>query len=565
MMEMLERSTVLTMIRQRLQNASTGGHVILLSGEAGIGKTMLLQAAAVNCSAVWWGRCDALETPHLLAPLLDIAREVNPKFKPFIAGPRPALFHAVLDELRSAATPVLMVIEDAHWADDATLDLLKFLGRRILSARALLVISFRDDEVGMSHPLRRVMGDLPSSTLTRIALERLSAQAVEHLAALAGRSASGVYAATRGNPFFVIEMLREEGDTVPRSVQDLVLARLSRLPPSAQSLMHSLAVIPGQAEAWLVNAVHPPSLSDIEVALASGLLVSNGEFLAFRHDLARVAVESAISYPQQQYLHGRVLAALVAADHDIAPARLVHHAQRAHDNASLRKFAPIAAEQASARGAQREAAAFWQSSLGGGIASDEVQRQSWLEAWATECQLTGNLVDAIAARLQLGVAYAKSGNVVRQAHNLSHSALLHVLALNNAQAGTDCLQAIALLEPLAPCIEKAYAWWVNAQLLMLNREWTASIEWSSNALTLAEKLGERETQVASLGTLGTATMFIDYDQGVIHLQKALEMAKTDGLHWVAANTYSNLGSGAGELFHLHDAQHWLTATMDYTE
>ena len=159
---LVERDPVLRVFQSLLDGATAKGHVALLAGEAGIGKTSVLQAAATAHRAsgghVWWGGCDALDTPHPLAPLLDIAREERPGFARLLQGPRPELFEAVLGELRSAPRPVLVVVEDAHWADDATLDWLKFLGRRIATTRSVLAVSYRDDEVTASHPLRRVIG-----------------------------------------------------------------------------------------------------------------------------------------------------------------------------------------------------------------------------------------------------------------------------------------------------------------------------------------------------------------------------------------------------------------------
>ena len=171
---------------------SAGGQIALVAGEAGIGKTSLLRAfaQAQPHAMLWWGACDALQTPHPLAPLHDIARDCRPRFAPQLGGPRAALFDAVLDELRHAGSPVLLVVEDAHWADDATLDWLKFLGRRIAQARALLAVSYRDDEVGAAHPLRRVLGELPGSLVTRVDQPRLTPAGVETLARQAARPAS---------------------------------------------------------------------------------------------------------------------------------------------------------------------------------------------------------------------------------------------------------------------------------------------------------------------------------------------------------------------------------------
>jgi len=192
MAELLEREPALRTLRGLLDTAQARGHVALIAGEAGIGKTSVLRALAADHAQrgpVWWGACDALQTPHPLAPLLDIARDHSVRFAERLSGPRPALFEAVLDELRLSAAPVLMVVEDAHWADDATLDLLKFLGRRIDRAHALLAVSFRDDEVTGTHPLRRVLGELPTAERTRVDLPRLTPQAVATLAQQAARPA----------------------------------------------------------------------------------------------------------------------------------------------------------------------------------------------------------------------------------------------------------------------------------------------------------------------------------------------------------------------------------------
>ena len=170
---------------------------------------------------------------------------------------------------------MLVVFEDAHWADDATLDLLKFLGRRIDRTHAVLAISYRDDEVGMSHPLRRVLGELPPAHRSLIEVPRLTPDGVKALAGRLGGRADGVFEATQGNAFFATEVLRDTSvprATVPRTVQDVVLARFARLPASVQALLQLVAVVPGRIERWLVDELQAPPLHDLEAALASGLL-----------------------------------------------------------------------------------------------------------------------------------------------------------------------------------------------------------------------------------------------------------------------------------------------------
>ena len=230
-MELVERDDVLQQLDKLLSGVARGsGHTAFVAGEAGIGKTSLLKALAERRgdALLWWGACDALQTPQPLAPLLDIARSTEVAFRALLAhdGQRSALFDAVLTELQRSRRPVLLVIEDVHWADAATLDLIRFLGRRIdrapVPAGGFAIAMTR---CRPTHPLRRLLGELPASLITRIDVQRLSPRAVDVLARRALRAPSGIHAVTQGNPFFVTELLRAGVDAVPRSVQDLVLAR----------------------------------------------------------------------------------------------------------------------------------------------------------------------------------------------------------------------------------------------------------------------------------------------------------------------------------------------------
>ncbi|MBV9891622.1 MAG: AAA family ATPase [Rhizobacter sp.] len=167
--ELLERDELLAALSVAAEAAARGqGATVLVSGEAGIGKTSLIErfAATLGHGRVLWGACEALATPRPLGPLHDIAGDVGPALRAALARPgdRAALFAAVLDELARLPTPAVVVFEDVHWADDATLDLVKYLGRRIRHAGALLVLSHRDDPASLDK-LRDVQR---SGTLQRI-------------------------------------------------------------------------------------------------------------------------------------------------------------------------------------------------------------------------------------------------------------------------------------------------------------------------------------------------------------------------------------------------------------
>ncbi len=568
-MNLVERDAALLTFERQLAATRLGsGHVLLVSGEAGIGKTTLLKAFGHRRgdATLWWGACDSLETPHPLAPVHDIARGAGVAFKALLqpGHARAELFEAVLSTLQASRRPVVAVFEDVHWADDATLDLLKFLGRRIDRVPCLLILSWRDDEVAAAHPLRRLLGELPASLVTRLALEPLSAAAVDSLARAAMRSAAGLHALTRGNPLFVSELLRHGAEGVPQGVQDLVLARFARLGAAAQAVVRLASTVPTRIESGLVEALLAPSAAVVDECLNSGLLSASGDAFFFRHELARVAVEASLPPPTARALHTDVLRSLPQSGPDaVSLARRVHHAVRAGDARAVAALAPEAARQALQRGAHLEAAAHFRTALAHGERGDAVG--DWLAAYARECRLTNQLDAAIEAHAQLSAWHREHPDARREAANLSQLALVQVLALRNAEADAASGRAIALLASLPPGPELARAYRVEAQLRMLNRDCEAAVAWAEKAIALAEQFGEREILAEALGTLGTAMLFLDYDAGCAHLARALELALADGLHGLAANTYSNLGSGSGEVWRLREAQAHLKTAIAFAQ
>jgi predicted ATPase len=219
---LLEREDALGALEVALADAHAGaGRVALVSGEAGIGKTTLVRAfedVARNRVRVATGACEALFTPGPLTPIYDLARVLGgPLLDALTTGAeRVEVFTTLLTELESI--PTVAVLEDVHWADEATLDAITYLGRRLHETHSLVVLTFRDDELGARHPLRLVVGELPSRSTSRIRLEPLSPDAVEELARRVERSSRGLYHITGGNPFFVTEVLAVGDDTIPATV-----------------------------------------------------------------------------------------------------------------------------------------------------------------------------------------------------------------------------------------------------------------------------------------------------------------------------------------------------------
>ena len=370
--DLLERDHELATLHTLLGELSEGhGRIALISGEAGIGKTALVDRFLAEARKqrppsvrILWGACEALFTPRPLGPLVDMAPQMRSTVRDLLDGDarRATLFATVLDDL--AHTPTVLVIEDIHWADEATLDLITYLARRITQIPTLLLLTYRHVEIDKAHPLWFVLGNFPTRDVTRVRLPPLSEAAVRNLALKAARSAEGLHAATGGNPFFITEALASEAPGVPTSVSEAVLARVARRSVGAQRLMELVAISPSQLEQEIATDISNEHVLAVDECLDAGLLHFADGALAFRHELARQAVESALSAARRQALNAQMLHALLAHE-DEAPAlaRLVHHAAQARDATAVLRLAPKAARQASAQGAHREAMAHYQTAL----------------------------------------------------------------------------------------------------------------------------------------------------------------------------------------------------------
>src|SRR5215218_9186127 len=209
-MELLEREPHRAQLEEHRRQADAGlGRLVLVGGEAGVGKTALVEAFCRGLDGttdVLRTSCDALSTPGPLGPVRDLAPTLGLHIEePSLDGDaRDRLFRDVLAALAARPGPTIVVAEDAHWADGATIELLRFLGRRIGDLPVLVVVTYRDDEIGADHPLRLVLGDLATaSAVHRIGVRPLSQVAVQRMAAGSGRDAATLYQLTSGNAFFV--------------------------------------------------------------------------------------------------------------------------------------------------------------------------------------------------------------------------------------------------------------------------------------------------------------------------------------------------------------------------
>lgn len=554
-MELLERDAFAGELAHLLQEATSGsGRLLFLGGEAGVGKTALLRqfCQAMPAAAEFAiGTCDPLSTPRPLGPLADMAVELGVDTETQVSDtqPRERLFRRVLERLGESTAPDVVVIEDAHWADDASLDLLRFLGRRLEALPRLMIVTYRNDEVGPSHPLRVVMGDLSTcSWLRRMNLPRLSAQAVEKLAADSALDATELHQRTGGNPFFVSEVLGAAIGSIPPTVRDAVLARASRLPAEARRALDACAVIGYRIDPDLLEEVVAGGPAAAEACVSHGMLCWTGTRLSFRHELAREVVLDALSPQSKQVYHEAALAALKQRDmQDFS--RLAHHAEGAADAAAVLEYAPAAALRARSARAHREAAAQYDRSLRFADAISPAERADLLAAFADECLLTDQLENAIAARREAIDIHRRSGN--RHAQSLALAQ--HALVLNGQGCDADAEQAsreaIAVLDGLPACPEMAFAQMRAAYLRMLASDNQAAIDGGQKAIELARHFKDWRTLIPACNAVGSAMICSgDATQGRRYLRRSIRLARKAGLDNEAGVAYANLGSSQSEMY-----------------
>ena len=355
---LVERSAQLDVLRGAAGRVGPGaGAVALVTGEAGIGKTALVRAFAADLPPHWVvlsGGCDDLLTPRPLGPLRDVARDGPPALRAALAdGSRDDLLEALLACL-AGEQPTFLLIEDVHWADDATLDALRQLTRRLDRVHALVVLTCRPDDVAPGHPLQALLGDLARAAATRIPLPRLTSAGI---AALGSEAVEAVLASTGGNPFFVTEVLAAPDAEVPATVVDAVLARLHQLEPAAQRALEQLAVVPSHVDLKLATALLG-GLDALAEPERRGIVTVVDGAIAFRHELARRAVERSLPLIRRIELNRAAVAVLRDRD-DPDLSLLVHHAVQAGDLDTILAAGPAAAREAAAASAHRQALAHY--------------------------------------------------------------------------------------------------------------------------------------------------------------------------------------------------------------
>ncbi len=541
--DLLERAPGLAELGQRLEESRKIGRLVLVGGEAGVGKTTLLRRFCVlhRDTRALWGVCDPLFTPRPLGPLHDIAEQSEGGLAEALAQEaKPHEVVAVLLRMLRSLRQSIIILEDIHWADEATLDVLRMVARRVESVPALCVASYRDDELDRYHPLRTVLGELATlPAVSRLRLLPLSPASVEVLARPYRLDADELYRKTGGNPFYITEVLSAGGAEVPPTVRDAVHARVARLDPAAQRLLEYVAIVPARVELSLLETLAGDAIGGLEMCLSSGMLQVEGAAVAFRHELARLAVEDAIPGHRRIELHRSLLSALAGSPAP-DPARVAYHAEAAGDAEAVLRSAGTAAERAAHAHAHREAAAQYARALRFADGLPLEARADLFERRAYECYLTDQFDEAIETQRRALEYRRKLDDGRKEGNSLRVLSRLLWCAGHPEEADKVGREALALLEQFSDTHELAMAY-SNLSSLCMNAEDTeGTLAWGTRAMELAQRLDDREVLVHVLNNIGTMEVLTGAREGNKKLERSIELAEQAGLEEHAGRGYINL-------------------------
>jgi DNA-binding CsgD family transcriptional regulator/tetratricopeptide (TPR) repeat protein len=539
---LLERGREFAILEAALAEAAAGrGRVALVYGEAGIGKTSLVRSFCDDSAppgGVLWGTCDTLFTPRPLGPVLDMARIAEGELAEICAASvTPHEVAAALERSLIARTAAIAVFDDMHLADEATLDVLRILARRVEHIPVLVTVTYRDDELDRWHPLRPVLGEVAAvAPVSRLPLARLSQESVHRMAPGDGLGEE-LYRKTLGNPFFVTEVLASGGEEIPETVRDVVLGRAARLSPSARRLLEAVAVARPHAEIWLLEALAADDVGALEEASASGMLTPDGAGVGFRHELARLAVEDATPMDRKVALHRQALTSLAEPPEGAPdPARMAHHAEAVADGRLVLEYAPRAAEQATLLGSHRQAAAHYRRALRFAGEAPLELRAGLAARCAQELFLIVEFPEAVGHQREALRCYEQLGD--RHMQGAATTFLAHLLwESGSLREGLETVElALALLADI-PGPAQVGAYCEMARLQLAAEDSASAARWALRAQQAAEAQSDPAARIMALQTVGWVDYFVGAPGGAEKILESLELAERAGLDFIVSTAY----------------------------
>jgi DNA-binding CsgD family transcriptional regulator/tetratricopeptide (TPR) repeat protein len=587
------RTQELARLRQLLGRAAGGEPlVVLVGGEAGVGKTRLVEqfaaAAEEQGTRVLVGGCvplgeEGLPFAPVVQALRDLADQLDPAELEAVAGPARAELGRLLPDLArgreavvdpavagagqgrlfelllgvvqrlAAEAALLWVVEDLHWADRSTRDLLAYLATTLRSGRVLVVLTFRSDELHRLHPLRPLLAELTRNRrVHRLELPRFSrAELAEQLAGLLGADPSArlvddIYARSGGNPFFAEELLLAGADpgVLPPSLQQVLLARVVRLGPRTQQLLGVADAPAPAAPLPMVAAVagldDQQLLEGLREAVDQQLLrpEPGGEGYVFRHALVAEAVHAELLAGERVRLHAALAAALEAGIEGGGPpasraARLAYHWAAAGDQpraltANIR--AAAAAEQvyalAEAQLQLERALALWDQ-VPDAAEHTGMDRPMVLARCAEAAYGTGDIAQA-AELVRHAIALVDPARQPQRA-GLLHEQLARCLRRLRDPAALEAQQQAVRLVPPQPSVERAWVLGSLAQYLVTVDHFAEARGPAVEAIAIAAEVGAVAEEATAHATLGGALISLgEADAGLAELDAAVRLATQTG-------------------------------------
>jgi len=538
-MDLLERDIFLETLQSKFDSVKKdGGHCVFINGEAGLGKTSLVKVFCERIAdeaAVYQGFCDALFTPRPMAPLVDVAMQLQAEGveTKFNFADRTEFFSNLFLALGSIRKTVVLVFEDIHWADESTLDFVKFLARRISKISCFFILTYRDNEIH-SH-LGNVTGQLPPDSFSRLRLTPLSREAVQKLALRRGYPADELYAITEGNPFYVNEILASYNIGIPENIKDSILSVYLRGDELRRGLWQLLSVVPTGLEIPYLEKLAPGAEQALQDCLAMKVLIQEGRTLRFKHELYRRTIENSLSPLLRIRLNRKVVDSLRESfEQNNELERIVHHAKNANEHDIVVQYAPLAARHAAQVGSHLEASKLLYSAIEYYQGNDVRKQIELYESYAFECYLTNQFREAViyqgkalALRKELNEP-AKTGESMRMLSRLWW------FMGDRKQAKFYAEEAIKLFEPLKPSCEKAMAYSSMSQLMLCPGTVDKCIYWGEKAKAMAREIGDDKTYYHAV--INVASAKFDKEE----LLQALEASLKGGYQENIARAYANL-------------------------
>lgn len=546
-MALIERDESIASLQKHFENVEGGeGHCILLSGEAGIGKTALIKAFCKNqggeCS-IYQGACDDLFTPRTLAPLYDVLWQVNKVRWPVPPSneERSVLFASFFQELSTKNEKFLIVFEDIHWADEGTLDFIRFFARRIDQLPCLFILTYRDNEVYLNHSLRNVIGQLPQDSFTKLTLIPLSKEAVVEMATKKGYSGEDVYNISGGNPFYVNEILASYSPGVPDNIKDSILSVFERQKEGTKNTWQIWSVMPEGLEVKYVEKIKRSW--DINHCFAIGVIIVQNDKVVFKHELYRRTIEESLTPIKWIELNKMILKLFLDAfEEKDEIERILHYAKNANEKELVVKYAPQAARKAVSIGAHKEASKLFLTAIEYYEGNEPNQLAEFYEAYARESFLSNQVKEAIAFTEKVLNIWNEKAAIEKIGYHLSFLSHLWQFDGNGKNAERFARQAVEVLKDQPTSSTKAMALSNMSRLKMLFDEPAECILWGEKAIEMAKTLDDKEVLSHALNNVGTAQMLTPSTEqkGIAMLQQSLEIASQHAYHEHAACAYGNL-------------------------